>query len=176
MTGKVSPIFWYFQLRILTLILLTWSIGWAPNNASKWQMGFNSVFKRLKITLHQTLLSCMQYGTYLCTVHILYVPYSICIYTILYIGRFLIAYNTAVSGAMWFLLYAVENIKILGKILETAEELIYSPINVDCYTIDGRGNWQHRYIWLQLGSHPVEVVHYTFTHKQYREQHKTNNT
>jgi hypothetical protein len=32
---------------ILTLILLTWSIRWAPNNASKWQMGFNSVFKRL---------------------------------------------------------------------------------------------------------------------------------
>jgi hypothetical protein len=31
----------------LTLILLTWSIGWAPNNASKWQMGFNSAFKGL---------------------------------------------------------------------------------------------------------------------------------
>jgi hypothetical protein len=25
----------------LTLILLTWRIWWAPNNASKWQMGFN---------------------------------------------------------------------------------------------------------------------------------------
>ena len=31
----------------LTLILLTWSIGWAPNNASKWQIGFNSAFKGL---------------------------------------------------------------------------------------------------------------------------------
>jgi len=29
----------------LTLILLTWRIWWAPNNASKWQMGFNSAFK-----------------------------------------------------------------------------------------------------------------------------------
>jgi len=29
---------------------------------------------------------------------------------------------------------------------------------------------------LQLGSHPVGVVHYTYTHKQYRERHKTNNT
>jgi len=29
----------------LTLILLTWRIWWAANNASKWQMGFNSVFK-----------------------------------------------------------------------------------------------------------------------------------
>jgi hypothetical protein len=31
----------------LTLILLTWSIGRAPNNASRWQMVFNSVFKGL---------------------------------------------------------------------------------------------------------------------------------
>jgi len=31
----------------LTLILLTWSIGWAPNNASRWQMVFNSAFKGL---------------------------------------------------------------------------------------------------------------------------------
>jgi len=27
-----------------------------------------------------------------------------------------------------------------------------------------------------LGSHPVAVVRYTYTHKQYRERHKTNNT
>ena len=32
----------------LTLILLTWRIRWAPNNASKWQMGFNSAFKGLR--------------------------------------------------------------------------------------------------------------------------------
>jgi hypothetical protein len=32
----------------LTLILLTWRIWWAPNNASRWQMGFNSAFKGLK--------------------------------------------------------------------------------------------------------------------------------
>jgi len=32
----------------LTLILLTWRIWWAPHNASKWQMGFNSAFKGLK--------------------------------------------------------------------------------------------------------------------------------
>jgi len=30
-----------------TLILLMWRIWWAPNNASKWQMGFNSAFKGL---------------------------------------------------------------------------------------------------------------------------------
>jgi len=33
---------WY-----LTLILLTWRMWWAPNNASTWQMGFNSAFKGL---------------------------------------------------------------------------------------------------------------------------------
>jgi hypothetical protein len=31
----------------LTLILLTWRKWWASNNASKWQMGFNSAFKGL---------------------------------------------------------------------------------------------------------------------------------
>jgi len=31
----------------LTLILLRWRIWWAPNNASRWQMGFNSAFKGL---------------------------------------------------------------------------------------------------------------------------------
>jgi hypothetical protein len=34
---------------ILTLILLTWRIWWAPNNASKWQMGFNSAFNGLNL-------------------------------------------------------------------------------------------------------------------------------
>jgi hypothetical protein len=30
---------------VLTLILLTWRIWWAPNNASNWQKGFNLAFK-----------------------------------------------------------------------------------------------------------------------------------
>jgi len=30
--------------------------------------------------------------------------------------------------------------------------------------------------WLQLGCHPVAIVQYTFTHKQYTERHETNNT
>ena len=33
---------------ILTLNPLTWKIRWAPNNASRWQMGFNSALKGLK--------------------------------------------------------------------------------------------------------------------------------
>jgi hypothetical protein len=35
------------QSNRIKLILLTWNIGWAPNNASKWQMGFNLAFKGL---------------------------------------------------------------------------------------------------------------------------------
>ena len=35
------------QLCQLTLNPLTWRVWWAPNNASKWQMGFNSAFKGL---------------------------------------------------------------------------------------------------------------------------------
>ena len=34
-------------VQCLTLILLTWRIWWAPNNASRWQMGFNLAFKGL---------------------------------------------------------------------------------------------------------------------------------
>jgi hypothetical protein len=34
----------------LTLTLLTWRIWWDPNNASKWQVGFNSTCKGLKIS------------------------------------------------------------------------------------------------------------------------------
>jgi len=32
----------------LTLILLMWRIGWAHNNTSNWQMGFNSAFEGLR--------------------------------------------------------------------------------------------------------------------------------
>jgi len=34
---------------VLTLNPLTWKIWWAPKNANKWQMGFNSAFKGLKM-------------------------------------------------------------------------------------------------------------------------------
>jgi hypothetical protein len=34
-------------MKLLTLILLTWRIWRTPNNASKWQMGLNSVFEVL---------------------------------------------------------------------------------------------------------------------------------
>ena len=43
----------------LTLILLTCRIWWTPNNASRWQMGFNSAFKGLKwiLTFYNLLVT-----------------------------------------------------------------------------------------------------------------------
>ena len=46
--------------QFLTLILLTWRIWWAPNNASKWQIGFNSAFRGLS-RLHDKAHSCTIY-------------------------------------------------------------------------------------------------------------------
>jgi len=45
----------------LTLNLLTWKIRWALNNASRWQMGFNSSFKGL-IRVH---FPAIRYSCYL---------------------------------------------------------------------------------------------------------------
>jgi len=42
------------SLLFLNLALLTWRIWWAPNNASRWLLGFNSVFEGLN---HLLLLS-----------------------------------------------------------------------------------------------------------------------
>ena len=36
----------------LTLTLVMWRIWWAPTNAGKWQMGFNSAFKGLSLCLY----------------------------------------------------------------------------------------------------------------------------
>ena len=41
----------------LTLILQTWRIWRAPNNASRWQLGFNSAFKGLKYPLTFIILT-----------------------------------------------------------------------------------------------------------------------
>jgi hypothetical protein len=42
---------------MLTLILPTWRKGWASNNASNWQVGFNSAFKGL-ILINNVLGGC----------------------------------------------------------------------------------------------------------------------
>jgi hypothetical protein len=45
----------------LTLILLPWRIGWAPNNASRWEIGYNSACKGLR-DLHYELLEHPPYS------------------------------------------------------------------------------------------------------------------
>ena len=59
---------------VLTLILLTWRIWWAPNSVSKWQMGFNSAFKGLMSSISDEYCwDCcgiyLKYRIYLCCVH-----------------------------------------------------------------------------------------------------------
>jgi hypothetical protein len=39
---------WKSIFTCLTLILLMWRIWWAPNSASRWQMGLNSAFEGLR--------------------------------------------------------------------------------------------------------------------------------
>ena len=61
--GIALPLFYLFifsgrsvnRYGALTLTLLTWRIWWAPNNASKWQMGFNLAFKGLMFRVWETL-------------------------------------------------------------------------------------------------------------------------
>jgi hypothetical protein len=51
---------------VLTLILLMWSIGWAPNNSSKWQMGFNSTFKGLMLYIKSLTHTCNSLHMFTC--------------------------------------------------------------------------------------------------------------
>jgi hypothetical protein len=52
------------RVNDFTLILLTWRKWSTPNNASKWQMGFNSAFKGLnsstKIVKYTYYFKCLQ--------------------------------------------------------------------------------------------------------------------
>ena len=59
-SSTASPFNIFCKFHYLTLILLTWRIWWTPNNASRWQVGFNSVFKRLtssKITFRNKFVT-----------------------------------------------------------------------------------------------------------------------
>ena len=48
--SKLDMLLWWDKSKeSLTLNPLTWKIWWAPNNASRWQMGFNSAFKGLTL-------------------------------------------------------------------------------------------------------------------------------
>jgi len=51
----------YERLRFmeLTLFLLTWRIWWAPNDASRWRMGFNLTLKGLNCPI-KSITCCVQ--------------------------------------------------------------------------------------------------------------------
>jgi len=51
-----------FPETSLTLIPLMWRIWWAPNNASKWQMGINSPIKGLRVPFSFTFYYWNQLG------------------------------------------------------------------------------------------------------------------
>ena len=78
------------RVNDLTVILLTWR-KWTPNNASKWQMGFNSAFKGLSNTRHEEYYNCqinkqLMYVTYIeaisyshcCSGHSLGIIFCVC--------------------------------------------------------------------------------------------------
>jgi len=49
---------------LLTLILPMWTIWWAPNNVSTWQIGFNSAFKGLISQPRRCILSFEEKGSH----------------------------------------------------------------------------------------------------------------
>jgi len=51
-------------VKILTVNPLTWRIWWALNNASRWQMGFNSALKKLKLVVRivTTMIQSLKFG------------------------------------------------------------------------------------------------------------------
>ena len=80
------------RVLYLTLILLMWRIWWAPNNARKWQMGFNSAFKGLIQINHQPDATVFQFIT------LTFVYSSTCF------GRFPAHHHelSDCSGSLWF--------------------------------------------------------------------------
>jgi len=61
--------------NLLFLTLLTWSLWWVPNNAGRWQMGFNSAFrglnhyvKRLRQTYSAKILMPLSTGPSIFTI------------------------------------------------------------------------------------------------------------
>jgi hypothetical protein len=54
-----------YKINPFTLILLKWRIWWAPNNASKRQMGFNSACKELRLLHYRKSAFWLSFGTIL---------------------------------------------------------------------------------------------------------------
>jgi len=61
----------------LTLSPLTWKIWWAPNNVSRWQMGFKSAFKELNI--HNIWRACINKSRQLVFIFYHSMHHTVCI-------------------------------------------------------------------------------------------------
>ena len=72
---------------VLTLILLMWNIGWAPNNVCKWQMGFNSAFKGLIHIVHANSKYLLIYLVFVLYIYI-YIKYKMCMNFLVFILYF----------------------------------------------------------------------------------------
>ena len=66
----------FFFFKSLTLTLLMWRIWWAPNNASRWQMGFNWVFTGLNFKCKACYrISCIGVKSMCCFRYLLQGPF-----------------------------------------------------------------------------------------------------
>ena len=89
----------------LTLILLTWRTRWAPNNARKWQTGFNSAFKGLRCNIGTTyisldlLLFCL---TVLLPLYLVSIPNSCNTYSCCFI------HNFKLNAWIWHVIFKVQ--------------------------------------------------------------------
>ena len=102
--------FWRTSPSILNLILLTWRIWRVLNNASKWQIGFNSAFKGLRMGYAQTVFSLyafvMRTGT-TSKFERTHRPYAYIRYTILSLSRVYQFYGAVVFSLRFSLHHAV---------------------------------------------------------------------
>ena len=74
-----------------------------------------------------------------------------------------------------FLLFNSQPCKFMYSGIAILKPLYYAFIQLSKCSFSS-GTWYDIFSKLQLGCHPMAVVQYTFTHKQYKEWHKTNNT
>jgi len=106
------------KLGILTLILLTWRIWWAHNNASRWQMGFNLAFKRLRRkNAYNTLVTYSSYRTQ----HVM----ICCMFTYLY---------THISGKIFHTAVQISLNRFCGNRKETAHFFQYPTFKNTCFS------------------------------------------
>jgi hypothetical protein len=114
----------------LTLTLRTWRIWWAPNNASKWQIGFNSAFKGLN-TSFSSLYRFFSIQHTTCSRHCKYEPSESFIGSVSYMVIF-----SKIIGFIKMKLHSTSlvNVCILNTQIEVLTEVI-SVVFKETYTI-----------------------------------------